>query len=100
MPSPDAASAGEARPRVRVRYWASIKAAAGTPGDDVCGVNVAEVLTAVRRLHVDNPRFGRILEVCSVLLGERPLGTADPSQVRVEDGAVVDLLPPFAGGAG
>jgi molybdopterin synthase sulfur carrier subunit len=87
-----------APPSIRVRYWAAIKAAAGTGGDVVSGATVAEVLSAVRSLYVDNPRFGAVLDVCSVVLGERPLGTVDLSTVPVEDGDVIDLLPPFAGG--
>jgi molybdopterin synthase sulfur carrier subunit len=91
-------SAGDAS--VRVRYWAAIKAAAGTGGDDVVGATVGEVLAAVRELHAGEPRFARVLAVCSLLVCERPLGSADPDQVPVSPGDVIDVLPPFAGGAG
>jgi molybdopterin synthase sulfur carrier subunit len=83
---------------VTVRYWASIKAAAGTGGDDVLGNTVGEVLAAVRDLHTGEPRFAEVLRVCSLLLDERPLGKADVDQVAVSPGAVLDVLPPFAGG--
>ena len=35
---------------------------------------------------------------CSVLIGDRPVGRADPGDVVVPPGSVVELLPPFAGG--
>jgi len=48
-------------------------------------------------LHPDT-RLPGVLEVCSVLVGDRPVGTAEPADVRVEPGQTVELLPPFAGG--
>jgi molybdopterin synthase sulfur carrier subunit len=83
---------------VTVRYWAAIKAAAATGHDEVSGETVADVLAAVRVLHADNPRFAQVLGVCSLLLGDRPLGSADLSQVNVHPGDVIEVLPPFAGG--
>jgi hypothetical protein len=43
-------------------------------------------------------RLDRVLQVCSVLVGDRPLGTTDPATVTVEPGGTVEFLPPFAGG--
>jgi molybdopterin converting factor small subunit len=84
---------------VRVRYWAAARAAAGREVDEVSGETLADVLAAVRRLHADNARFSQVVGVCSVLVGERPVGTRDPETVRVGPGETVELLPPFAGGA-
>jgi hypothetical protein len=36
--------------------------------------------------------------VCSVLVGDRPVGAHDPDSVEVLPGETVELLPPFAGG--
>jgi molybdopterin converting factor small subunit len=86
---------------VTVRYWASIKAAAGRAEDVVDSVpdqSVADLLTVVRALHADNPRFEQVLSVCSLLLDERPVGSTDPAAVPVRSGALLDVLPPFAGG--
>jgi sulfur-carrier protein len=83
---------------VRVRYWAAARAAAGRESDDVAGETLAEVLAEVRRLHADNARFAQVVDVCSVLVGERPVGGHDPERVRIEPGETVELLPPFAGG--
>ncbi|HET8717513.1 MAG TPA: MoaD/ThiS family protein [Nocardioidaceae bacterium] len=100
-PTGDQASRGADTGRVTVRYWAGARAAAGVPTDtlEVSGpVSVAEVVERVRALHTDSPRFADVVAVCSVLIGEKPLGGADPAQVQVAPGEVVELLPPFAGG--
>lgn len=83
---------------VRVRYWAAARAAAGRETDEVPGQTLAEVLAQVRLQHADNPRLLRVVEVCSVLVGEQPIGSQDPASVRVQPGETVELLPPFAGG--
>lgn len=83
---------------VRVRYWAAARAAAGRETDDVPGQTLSEVLAAVRDLHADNVRLLRVIDVCSVLVGENPVGTQDPASVRIDPGDTVELLPPFAGG--
>jgi sulfur-carrier protein len=84
--------------RVRVRYWAAARAAAGRDSDEVPGETLADVLAAVRELHADQARFARVLDVCSVLVGDRPVGSRDPATVRIGAGDTVELLPPFAGG--
>lgn len=106
---------------VTVRLWASARAAAGVgelavpvPGPvtltDLTGAVVAQAAQiagddthpenqAVRRERaVDAGRLERVLTVCSVLVGEHPVGSADPATVVVEPGATVEYLPPFAGG--
>jgi len=84
---------------VTVRYWAAARAAAGVPDDrvPVSGTTtLAAVLDSVRALHPG--RLADVIEVCSVLVGDRPVGTTEPADVALEPGATVELLPPFAGG--
>jgi molybdopterin converting factor small subunit len=86
---------------VVVRYWAAARAAAGVESDrfDVgSGTSLAELLEQVHARHADRPRLREVVGVCSVLVGERPVGSADPAGVRVVPGDSVELLPPFAGG--
>jgi molybdopterin synthase sulfur carrier subunit len=86
---------------VTVRYWAAARAAAGVESDELPlsdGTTLADVLAAVRSLHSDRPRLSDVVAACSVLVGERPVGTADPGTVTIKAGDVVELLPPFAGG--
>lgn len=87
-----------ARACVTVRYWAAARAAAAVASEELCGSSVADVLAAARQSHQEEPRFAEVLSVCSLLLGEKPLGTSDLSRVEVAEGDVLDVLPPFAGG--
>jgi sulfur-carrier protein len=85
---------------IRVRYWAAAKAAAGTAEDrlPVDGpVTLAEVRRQVIALHPGS-RLPAVLDACSVLVGEEPVGTRADDEVKVEPGASVEFLPPFAGG--
>ena len=58
----------------------------------------AEVVRRAPGGEADPSRLTRVLEVCSVLVGDRPLGTADRATAAVEPGSAVEFLPPFAGG--
>jgi sulfur-carrier protein len=85
---------------IHVRYWAAAKAAAGTGSDDVAvngPLTLAELREAVVALH-PGTRLGEVLAACSTLVGEQPVGKADPAAYVVEPGASVEFLPPFAGG--
>ena len=69
---------------VTVRYWAAARAAAGIEAETVPveeGATLADVLA-----------------VCSVLVGDRPVGSRAPEDVSVWPGQTVEMLPPFAGG--
>lgn len=86
---------------VQVRYWAAARAAAGIESESVAvgeSTTLADVLDEVRRRHRDRPRLESVVSVCSVLVGDRPVGAADPSAVPLKPGDTVELLPPFAGG--
>ena len=85
---------------IRVRYWAAAKAAAGTDSDDVPvngPTSLAELRAAAAALH-PGTRLAEVLSACSTLVGEQPVGRADPATYVVEPGASVEFLPPFAGG--
>ena len=86
---------------VTVRYWAAARAAAGVDAESVPleeGATLADVLAEVRSRHGARSRLAEVLNVCSVLVGDRPVGTRAPEDVRVAPGETVELLPPFAGG--
>lgn len=86
---------------ITVRYWAAAKAAAGVDSDVVEGTSpttLAAVLHEVLRRHADSARFEDVVGVCSILLGDRPVGGEDPEEITVRPGDVLQLLPPFAGG--
>ena len=86
---------------VTVRYWAAARSAAGVEVDLVVvsdDATLADVLADVRLRHQARPRLAEVLSVCSVLVGDQPVGAVDPGAVRVRAGDSVELLPPFAGG--
>jgi len=86
---------------VTVRYWAAARAAAGVASDSVEvgeGTTLAVLLKTVNDLHADRSRLADVVAVCSVLVGDRPVGATDPEDVDIRPGDTVELLPPFAGG--
>lgn len=93
---------GDATPTeatVLVRYWASARAAAGVSEESFTPpLTLAELLAEVVLRHPDRPRLKDVVAVCSVLVGDRPVGTSDPATVVLRPGDTVELLPPFAGG--
>jgi molybdopterin synthase sulfur carrier subunit len=79
-----------------VRYFAGARAAAGVPDESIelTGEStVADVLTLVHERHGE--KLGRVLAASSFLLD----GVAVRDRgVAVPPGAMLDVLPPFAGG--
>ena len=85
---------------VTLRYWAAARHAAGTDSDavEVTGPTpLSDLLRTARATH-DDRRFADVLACCSVMVGDRPVTTDDPSTVLVQPGQSVEFLPPFAGG--
>lgn len=81
---------------VTVRYFAGARSAAGCAEEIIeatAGDTVDDVLGVVADRHGE--KLNRVLTACSVLLDE--VAVRDRS-VAVPDGAVLDVLPPFAGG--
>ncbi len=80
------------RPVVAVRYWAGARAAAGVDQDEVAGcTTVGDAVQAVVALH---PSLATVVTVSTLLLDGR-VARGDSPLAR---GAVVEVLPPFAGG--
>jgi len=79
-----------------LRYWAAAKEAAGVAGDTVPGGTLAEVLLLARAMH--DERFTTVLGRCSFVVDGDPVGGRDHTVVVVRPDALVDVLPPFAGG--
>jgi sulfur-carrier protein len=76
---------------VTIRYWASARAAAGCDSDRFTAHLVGEVLAAAEAAHTG---LGVVLEVSTILLDGRPVTASQP----VSEGAILEVLPPFAGG--
>ena len=82
--------------RVLVRYWAAARAAAGVDQEHVDALDVAGVLAVVSSGR--DAQFVAVLARSSLLVDGLALGAREPSSVRLTDGSVVEVLPPFAGG--
>jgi molybdopterin converting factor small subunit len=95
------ADPGSTTGHVRLRYWASLRAAAGVEDDvvDVTGdTSLAALRSRAKELHAAAERFAAVIDTCSVLVGDRPVASEDPGTVLVSPGQTVEFLPPFAGG--
>ena len=76
-----------------VRYFASARAAAGVAEELVAANTVAEALSTIRERHGE--RLGKILDMSSLLLDGQAL---HEPYADVAAPALLDVLPPFAGG--
>jgi molybdopterin converting factor small subunit len=78
---------------VTVRYFAATRAAAGVPQETVAAQTLADLLAAMSARH--GAELTRVLAACSYLVDG--LAAGDHGK-QLTDDAVVDVLPPFAGG--
>lgn len=80
-----------------VRYFAGARAAAGTDHEVLTLTSESRTVDDVLRELSDRhgPRLARVLAGCSFLLDEVAVRSRE---ARLTDGAVLDVLPPFAGG--
>ena len=93
---------------VTLRYWAAAKEAAGVTEEKVEAVTLADALAAglaaVREAAPDPERaaraerYERVLARSSFLINGDPAGTRPQESVILPEDAVVEVLPPFAGG--
>jgi sulfur-carrier protein len=82
-----------------LRYWAAAREAAGMPEEETHAQTLGAALeAAVSERGADGERLARVLKRCSFLVDGRQVGKLDPGSVRLDPGAVVEILPPFAGG--
>jgi molybdopterin converting factor small subunit len=79
-----------------IRYWAAAKAAAGIAEEPFTETVLSDVLAAAVARH--GAELARVVRRSSFLVDGTPVGRRDPAGVPLPDGAVVEVLPPFAGG--
>jgi molybdopterin converting factor small subunit len=79
------------RSQVTVRYWAGARRAAGLASEVLPATTLADLLAELKT----RPGLAEVVAACSVLVDE-----VSPSRddVPLPAGAVIDILPPFAGG--
>ena len=85
---------------VTVSFWAAARAAVGVATDEIPvtgSTRLSELVAEVLRRYPTD-QVERVLGVCSVVVGDRPVGSHAPHDVWVAPGDRVEFLPPFAGG--
>lgn len=84
---------------VTLHYWAAAKDAAGVAEEKVDASTLAEALAAGLAAAGDKSgRLGQVLARSSFLINGEPAGRRPPESIALVPDAVVEVLPPFAGG--
>ena len=84
--------------RVTIRYWAAAKAAAGTGEETVEASTLCDALNAAVASRKPDGRLAEIIRRSSFLVNADPVGRAARESIVLDEGAVIEVLPPFAGG--
>lgn len=87
--------------KVTVRYWAAAKAAAGVAEETLEAGTLAEVIAAAlarREQDGQDAALSAVLARSSFLVDGAAVGSRPAHDVVLPDGAVIEVLPPFAGG--
>jgi len=82
---------------VTLRYWAAAKDAAGMAEQVVAADTLAAALAQAGSAAV-RARLIPVLERSSFLIDGSQVGRRAADSVQLADGAVIEVLPPFAGG--
>jgi molybdopterin synthase sulfur carrier subunit len=82
---------------VTLRYWAAAKDAAGVAEQKVTADTLAFALAQAGEPGTRS-QLVSVLERSSFLIDGLPVGRRAPESVQLSDGAVIEVLPPFAGG--
>ncbi|WP_093169221.1 MoaD/ThiS family protein [Sinosporangium album] len=82
-------------PTVTIRYWAAAKSAAGVAEETRKAATLDELLSAIS---AGRDELARVVKLSSFVIDGAPVGVRDRGAVRLSEGAVVEVLPPYAGG--
>jgi sulfur-carrier protein len=84
--------------KVTIKYWAAAKAAAGTDAEPVEAGTLEEALQQVLARHGDDGPLRSVLETSSFLVNGSSAARRMAADLVLQDAAVVEVLPQFAGG--
>ena len=84
--------------KVTIRYWAAAKEAAGVPEESVEAPTLAAALGAVLAARPGDDRLRQVISRSSFLVNALPVRRTAHEETSLEDGATIEVLPPFAGG--
>jgi molybdopterin converting factor small subunit len=83
---------------ITVRYWAAAKQAAGVDEESLTASTLAEALAAATARRGGGQEFEAVLARSSFLVNGVQASRSGPGAVPLDEGAVIEVLPPFAGG--
>jgi molybdopterin converting factor small subunit len=84
--------------KVTIRYWAAAKDAAGLPEESVEAVTLRDALNTAVASRKPDTRLAAVIARSSFLVNADPVGRTAKESVMLGEGAVIEVLPPFAGG--
>jgi len=84
--------------KVTIRFWAAAKEAAGMPEESVDAVTLRDALDAVVASRRPDTRLATVIARSSFLVNADPVGRMAKESIVLDEGAVIEVLPPFAGG--
>ena len=85
-------------PMVTLRYWAAAKQAAGVAQETITAATLAEALAAAVANRTAAAEFQAVLARSSILVNGEQAARRSADAVPLDEGAVIEVLPPFAGG--
>jgi sulfur-carrier protein len=83
---------------VTVRYWAAAKEAAGVAEETLDADTLAAALAAALARRGRDSRLRQVFDRSSFLVDGSAVGASGASEVVLPEAAVIEVLPPFAGG--
>lgn len=84
--------------KVTIRYWAAAKEAAGTAEELVDAGTLRDAIDTVVASREPDTRLAVVIARSSFLVNADPVGRAAKESIVLGEGAVIEVLPPFAGG--
>lgn len=84
--------------QVTIKYWAAAKAAAGTDAEPVQAGTLAEALAEIVARRGEDGRLRSVLQTSSFLVNGSPAARRAAAELVLQDAAVIEVLPQFAGG--
>jgi molybdopterin synthase sulfur carrier subunit len=85
-------------PKVTIRYWAAAKEAAGVAEEFVEAITLRDALNTAVANRKPDKRLETVIARSSFLVNADPVGRAARESIVLDEGAVIEVLPPFAGG--
>ena len=84
--------------KITIRYWAAAKEAAGIAEESVDAATLRDALNAAVASRKPDTRLATVIARSSFLVNADPVGRAARESIVLDEGAVIEVLPPFAGG--